>query len=148
MRYGLGKQSWSPFTLEPVEFARLNFDFHPKAIRKWLKDLDFTIERTLTLSHFRLGFFKRVIPTGILVSMDSLLQWTGTLWQFSPSVFMRASKVRNPHGMETRPGMNNPMMIFKCPDCGYTGLSDEGTYFECLNCHKKWEFKDGIYDFR
>ena len=90
VRYLLGKQKWSPFTLEPVEFAALNFDFHPKAIQKWLKDLEFTIERTLTVSHFRVGFIKRVIPTSILVSLDSLFQWTGALWQLSPSVFLRA----------------------------------------------------------
>jgi ubiquinone/menaquinone biosynthesis C-methylase UbiE len=148
VRYLLGKQKWSPFTLEPVEFARLNFDFHPKAIRKWLRELEFTIERTLTLSYFRVGLLKRFVPTNILVSLDSLLQWTGALWQLSPSVFMRASKIRNPHGVETRPTMINPMMVFKCPDCGYTGLADHGTHLECLNCRKKWEFKDGIYDFR
>jgi ubiquinone/menaquinone biosynthesis C-methylase UbiE len=148
VRYLLGKQKWSPFTLEPVEFATLNYDFHPKAIRKWLKDLEFTIERTLTLSHFRVGFIKRVVPTNLLVSLDSLFQWTGALWQLSPSVFMKASKIRNPHGFETRPAMANPMMVFKCPDCGYTGLADKGMYLECLNCRKKWEFRDGIYDFR
>src|SRR5215211_4512678 len=53
LRYLLGKQKWSPFTLEPVEFVELNFDFHPKAIRTWLEALGFTIEKTLTLSHFR-----------------------------------------------------------------------------------------------
>jgi ubiquinone/menaquinone biosynthesis C-methylase UbiE len=148
VRYLLGKQKWSPFTLEPVEFAALNFDFHPKVIQKWLKDLEFTIERTLTVSHFRVGFIKRVIPTSILVSLDSLFQWTGALWQLSPSVFLRACKIRNPHGVETRPAMISPMMVFKCPDCGYTGLADEGTHLQCLNCRKKWEFKNGIYDFR
>jgi ubiquinone/menaquinone biosynthesis C-methylase UbiE len=30
LRYLLGKQTWSPFTLEPVEFVELNFDFIPK----------------------------------------------------------------------------------------------------------------------
>jgi hypothetical protein len=40
------------------------------------------------------------------------------------------------------------MMVFKCPDCGYYGLADEKTYLECTNCWKKWEVKDGIYDFR
>lgn len=148
VRYLMGKQKWSPFTLEPVEFVKLNFDFHPKAIRKWLKELEFTVERTLTLSHFRVGFLKRFVPTNILVSLDSLFQWTGAWWQLSPSVFMRASKMRNPHGVETRPTMINPMMVFKCPDCGYTGLADHETHLECLNCRKKWEFKDGIYDFR
>jgi ubiquinone/menaquinone biosynthesis C-methylase UbiE len=148
VRYLLGRQKWSPFTLEPVEFATLNFDFHPKAIRKWLRDLELTIERTLTLSHFRVGFLKRVVPTSILVSLDSLLQWTGAWWQLSPSVFVRARKIRNPHGVETRPSMISPMMVFKCPDCGYTGLKDEGTHLKCLNCRKKWEIRDGIYDFR
>jgi ubiquinone/menaquinone biosynthesis C-methylase UbiE/DNA-directed RNA polymerase subunit RPC12/RpoP len=149
LRYLLGRQTWSPFSLDPVEFATLNFDFHPKAVRKWLKDLGFTIEKTLTLSHFRVGFLKRILPTTFLVSLDSLFQWTGALWQLTPSVFVRACKtVRNPHGVETRPAFANPMMVFKCPDCGYYGLANEKTYLRCLNCSKKWEVKDGIYDFR
>src|SRR5574338_313102 len=109
-RYLLGRQKWSPFSLEPVEFAALNFDFHPKAIRQWLKGLGFKIEKTLTLSHFRVGFIKRVVPTSILVSLDSLFQWTGAWWQLTPSVFLRACKGPNPHGVETRPAMANPMM--------------------------------------
>jgi ubiquinone/menaquinone biosynthesis C-methylase UbiE len=149
LRYLTGRQKWSPFTLEPVEFVRLNFDFHPKAIRHWLKELGFTIERTLTLSHFRIGFLKRRVPTYLLVWLDSLFQWTGAFWQLSPSVFLRACKTaRNPHGVETRPSMANPMMVFKCPDCGYYGLTDEKTHLQCTNCWKKWEIKDGIYDFR
>ena len=148
-RYLLGRQKWSPFTLEPVEFVKLNFDFHPKAVRKWLRDLGFTVEKTLALSHFRVGFLKRRVPTGILVSLDSLFQWTGMLWQLTPSVFMRARKTaKNPHGVETRPAFANPMQVFKCPDCGYYGLEDRKTYLECLDCGKRWEIKDGIYDFR
>ena len=149
LRYLSGRQKWSPFTMEPVEFVTLNYDFHPRAVRKWLQGLGFNIERTLTLSHFRAGFLKRVVPTNILVSLDSLFQWTGALWQLSPSVFMKASKsIKSPHGVETRPSFANPMQVFKCPDCGYYGLSDEKTYIACLNCRKKWEIRDGIYDFR
>ena len=149
IRYLAGRQKWNPFSLTPVEFVKLNYDFHPRAVRSWLKSLGFSIERTLTVSHFRVGWLKRRIPINILVALDSLFQWTGTLWQFTPSVFLRASKsARNPHGVETRPSLANPMMVFKCPDCGYYGLADEGTYLECLNCKKKWEVKDGIYDFR
>ncbi len=29
LRFALGRQKWNPFTREPVEFADLNFDFHP-----------------------------------------------------------------------------------------------------------------------
>lgn len=149
LRYLLGRQKWSPFDFQPVEFVKLNFDFHPKAVRNWLGDLGFTIEKTLTLSHFRVGFLKRFVPTSILVAMDSLFQWSGAFWQLTPSVFVRARKtIQNPHGVETRPAFANPMMVFKCPDCGYYGLTDEKTHLECRSCAKKWAVKDGIYDFR
>jgi ubiquinone/menaquinone biosynthesis C-methylase UbiE len=149
LRYLVGKQKWDPFTLEPVEFATLNYDFHPKAIRNWLKGFGFSVERTLALSHFRVGILKRIVPTGVLVFLDSLLQWTGVVWQLTPSIFVRAVKTAlNPHGIETRPAMANAMMFFKCPDCGYYRLDAQSTYLECMNCEKKWEIKDGIYDFR
>src|SRR5512134_2951389 len=90
VRYILGRQTWSPFTLEPVEFVKLNFDFHPKAIRDWLRDLGFSIERTLTVSHFRVGWMKRLIPPRLLAALDGLFQPTGAWFQLTPSVFVKA----------------------------------------------------------
>ncbi|HEY5728914.1 MAG TPA: class I SAM-dependent methyltransferase [Anaerolineales bacterium] len=145
-RYLLGRQTWSPFTLEPVEFVKLNFDFHPKAVRTWLEELGFSIERTLTLSHFRVGFLKRFVPTGVLVFFDSIFQWTGALWQYTPSVFVKAI----PESGEQR-SVEFPVSvtsILKCPDCGQSPMIDKNAYLECASCKKKWEFKDGIYDFR
>jgi len=146
LRYWLGKQKWSPFTLEPVEFVELNFDFHPKAVRNWLKELGFSIERTLTLSHFRVGFLKRIIPTGILVFFDSIFQWTGALWQYTPSVFVKA--VGGNQDAESLKRELSVLEFFKCPDCGHSPLVDKSDHLECSSCKKKWEFKDGIYDFR
>jgi ubiquinone/menaquinone biosynthesis C-methylase UbiE len=146
VRYLLGRQKWSPFTLEPVEFAELNFDFHPKAVRNWLKDVGFAIEKTLTLSHFRMGFLKRIVPTSILVFLDSLFQWTGAWWQFTPSVFVKAKLGNRESGIVEIPA--NPVAFFKCPDCGRSPLSDKKDYLECTNCRKKWGVKDGIFDFR
>lgn len=146
-RYLLGKQDWSPFTLDAVEFAKLNFDFHPRAIRNWLEGLGFRIEKTLTLSYFRVGFLKRVVPTGILVFIDSLLQWTGALWQVTPSVFLRAKAIGI--GQEgIRLHNESILSYFKCPDCDHSPLTEGLGYLECTNCKKKWEIKDGIYDFR
>lgn len=144
LRYLLGRQKWSPFTLEPVEFVKLNFDFHPKAIRNWLERLGFSIETTLTLSYFRVGLLKRIVPTSILVFFDSLFQWTGAWWQLSPSVFVRAVRLDGipPHGQDTI------LSYFKCPDCGHSPLVDKTEYLECPSCGKKWGVKDGIYDFR
>ena len=144
LRYLLGRQTWSPFTLEPVEFVKLNFDFHPKAVRGWLENLDLRIERTLTLSHVRVGLLKRIVPTGILVFLDSLFQWTGAWWQLSPSVFVRA--VRR-DGIPLH-GQDNILSYFKCPDCESSPLVDKTDFLECSNCGKKWGVRDGIYDFR
>jgi ubiquinone/menaquinone biosynthesis C-methylase UbiE len=144
-RYLLGRQQWSPFTLEPVEFVELNFDFHPKAVQNWLKELEFSVDRILTLSHFRVGFLKRIVPTGILVFFDSLLQWTGAWWQLTPSVFVKAAVMRD---NISHYGQDGIVSWFKCPDCGHSPLTDRRDYLECSSCRKKWEVKDGIYDFR
>ena len=146
LRYVLGKQTWSPFTLEPVEFVELNFDFHPKAVFNWLKELGFSIEKVLTLSHFRVGFLKRIVPTGILVFFDSIFQWTGALWQVTPSVFVKAVGGNRSAGNMKRE--LSVLEFFKCPDCGHSPLADKSDHLECSSCKKKWEFKDGIYDFR
>jgi SAM-dependent methyltransferase len=146
LRYLLGMQTWSPFTLEPVEFVKLNFDFHPKAIRQWLGGLGFTIERTLALSHFRVGLLKRLLPTEILVFLDSILQWTGAWFQVTPSVFVKAIIVGrdgSPHYVQ-----DTILSFFKCPDCGHHPLEDKKIYLACSNCGIRWEVKDGIYDFR
>lgn len=142
LRYWIGKQKWSPFSLEPVEFVELNFDFHPAAIRKWLKGLGFNIEKTLTVSHFRAGFLKRIVPTSVLVFFDSIFQWTGALFQLTPSVFVRAVGSGQLSVVSAAP------KFFKCPECGNANLVEKTDYLECPNCKSKWEFKDGIYDFR
>jgi ubiquinone/menaquinone biosynthesis C-methylase UbiE len=145
LRYWVGGQSWSPFTLEPVEFAKLNFDFHPKAIRNWLRDLGFSVEKTLTVSHFRLGIFKRFVPANLLAALDGLFQPTGALFQFTPSVFIKAKANGDREQIETP---HNMIELFKCPDCGSRDLQDKKDHLTCSNCNARWAVHDGIYDFR
>jgi len=144
LRYWLGKQDWSPFTPEPVEFVELNFDFHPNTVRTWLGEIGFHIDQTLTVSHFRMGLLKRLIPTSILVTLDSLAQWTGPLWQLTPSVFVRASLDEERSGAV--PG--EVLQWFKCPECGSSPLEDHADHLQCPSCSNRWAFREGIYDFR
>ncbi len=146
LRYWLGKQAWSPFTIEPIEFAALNFDFHPKSVMGWLQEVGFRVEKELAVSHFRVGFLKRLLPVGLLVTMDSALQWTGAFWQLTPSVFVRAEAEG-----EGRRRLNVPQRAdeyFKCPECGSAPLEVEGRNLVCPNCRRQWTVQDGIYDFR
>jgi ubiquinone/menaquinone biosynthesis C-methylase UbiE len=141
LRYLTGQQKWSPFTPEQVEFTRLNFDFHPKTVRAWLKEYGFSIERQLTVSHFRIGILKRTIPLKLLVWADSQASLTGGLWQLSPSVFVRTKAASdNPHAAERS--------FFRCPACGYYPLEDTPPQLVCTSCGKAWLVENGIYDFR
>jgi len=145
LRYWLGKQDWNPFTLEPVEFVQLNFDFHPQAIRNWLGELGFSIEKILTVSHFRLGLLKRLVPAKILAALDGLFQLTSAFWQFTPSVFLKA-KVKDDSQYIEIP--LKVIALFKCPDCGGGRLQDKREHLLCPTCQVRWPVTDGIYDFR
>lgn len=140
-RYLLGRQSWNPFTPEPVEFVDLNFDFHPRTIRRWLEAKDFAVQRQLTVSHYRIDLLKRLVPTGLLVAMDSFAQLTGDLWQLSPSVFVRSRAVDG--GPAAPAGV-----FFRCPECGSTTLDERTDALICRGCRRSYPIHDGIYDFK
>ena len=141
LRYLLGKQEWNPFALESVEFAGLNFDFHPKAVGKWLIDAGFSTEKILTVSHFRLGLLKRLLPIGFLVWLDSFAQWTGSLWQLTPSVFTRNRAVGKTAIAKTGE-------FFKCPECSHAPLREKKNLLICPECNRRYPLREGIYDFR
>jgi ubiquinone/menaquinone biosynthesis C-methylase UbiE len=147
LRYWLGRQPWSPFSPEPVEFAPLNFDFHPTTVRRWLQEAGFRVERLRTVSHFRLAMLKRTLPTRLLVGMDALLQPTGDWFQLTPSVFVRASA--SPGGPAAPAGA-----FFRCPECGQT--LDHHPYEQpvpqdgltCPDCGRHWAVEEGIFVFK
>ncbi len=87
VRYALKQQDWNPHDLAPLEFVELNFDFHPEYIRREVRAAGFKVERRLPVSFFRLGALKNALPAGLLVTLDSLLQYTGVL--YTPSIFMK-----------------------------------------------------------
>lgn len=146
LRYALRRQEWTPFSPDPVEFAPLNFDFHPRAVRGWLADCGLKIEKTLTVSHFRIGLFKQIVPASILAGLDSIIQWTGMLWQLTPSVFIRARRLSGVSAAST--SADDLAACFKCPDCGHAPLTVARERIACAVCKRAWRISDGIYDFR
>ncbi len=141
LRYILRQQTWNPFTLDAVEFAALNFDFHPKAIRQWLTETGFSIGKTLTVSHLRIGLLKRLVPPTLLAALDGLLQPTGALVQLTPSVFVGA--VTSGQGSQAAVGA-----FFKCPACAHSPLKEHPDHLTCSSCGRNYAFQDGIYDFK
>lgn len=145
LRRILGQQSWNPFSLEPVEFAPLNFDFHPKAVHAWLKECGFEIEAIRTVSHFRIDLLKRLVPARLLAALDTLFQPSGALWQLTPSVFVGCRR----SGALVRPTPpEDPAAWFRCVACGRAPLTFDGHTLLCSACGQTYPFEDGIYDFR
>ena len=141
LRYLARRQDWSPFDREPVEFVKLNFDFHPAWMREQLSEVGLQVQQLRTVSHFRIDVLKRVVPTGLLVALDRLFQPTGALWQLTPSVIARCAAV-------TGKSASPPGAFFRCTVCGSTMLVDEGDVLTCVDCGARFAVRDGIYDFK
>jgi ubiquinone/menaquinone biosynthesis C-methylase UbiE len=141
LRYLARRQEWSPFDHQPVEFAELNFDFHPAWVRERLAEAGLRVRRQRTVSHFRVGLLKRALPTGLLVALDRLLQPTGGLVELAPSVFVRceahAEKTPAPEGA-----------FFRCTVCSSTELAGAGQALSCADCGARFAVREGVYDFK
>jgi ubiquinone/menaquinone biosynthesis C-methylase UbiE len=143
LRFWLGRQAWSPFDLEPVEFVKLNFDFHPDWIKARVDEAGFRSEQMLTTSHFRFAPLKRIAPTSWLVALDSVLQRTGKWAQWTPSVFLRSRRATI--GPAAPPGA-----FFACPACRTPLGEPRDGLLLCANpaCDRRWRVEDGLYDFK
>lgn len=139
LRYAIGQQDWNPYSPDPIEFVKLNFDFHPRFIEQHLQALGFETQQKLAVSYFRLGLLKQTVPPAILASLDRALQGSGLL--YSPSVFTRNLV----SGM--RP-VKLPAQVFKCPNCHSTDLQEQGEVVYCAGCENRYSKAGGIYDFR
>jgi ubiquinone/menaquinone biosynthesis C-methylase UbiE len=93
MRYALRRQPWSPFRREPLEFTRLNYDFHPAWMEAQLREAGFAIERRLAVSQFRISRLKKLLPASFLARLDSALQGPTAPLGLTPSLFIKARLV-------------------------------------------------------
>lgn len=140
VRWLLRRQSWSPFDLQPIEFAALHFDFHPAWVRQRLYEAGFAVERTHSVSHFRLPLLKRFLPPAWLAALDGLLQPSGAWLQFTPSLFLRARALKPPAAPSEA--------FFICPACHHPDLFIAPEHLFCPHCSSRWSMADGIYDLR
>jgi SAM-dependent methyltransferase len=141
IRYLLRRQP-SPFSREPWEFVKLNFDFHPAYMADQLKLAGLEIHRQRAASLFRVGFLKRTVPTGLLAGLDGWLQAPLGGLKPAPSVFLETT-VAKPAGPA-------PVTPWRCPQChsAITEQAAPGDPLACPGCGARWRTDQGIYDFK
>lgn len=139
-RWAIGKQDWNPFDRDQIEFAELNFNFHPKTVRELLKETDFTLQKQLAVSFFRAAWLKQRVPHDRLVAWDRALQASGACVQLTPSVFTRSIA-------SGKSGVPEANAFFRCPICEHP-LPEVKESHHCPGCGHTWEYRDGIYEFR
>jgi len=138
-RYLARRQAWSPFQQEPVEFAELNFDFHPQYMRQALAQAGLEFQEWRALSLLRLAGLKRRVSAERLAAVDWALQPLTSLYPLTPSVFV-ASRAQKPAGPPS------PYLL-ACPECrGPLEQADE--WATCSACHLRWPVSEGVMDFK
>ncbi len=142
LRYALGRQSWSPFDLEPYPFVPLNYDFHPQWVEDRLQEVGLRVEAARAVSHFRIPWLKHHISPRLLARLDALLQRPGARLKVSPSVFLRARPAA-----PSSWGSPSPL-AFRCPTCGHEPLPLVPRDISCPACGHVWPYQDGLYLFK
>jgi ubiquinone/menaquinone biosynthesis C-methylase UbiE len=149
-RWWLRRQDWSPLDREPVEFVKLNFDFHPQWMNEQLETAGLSIERQLAVSHFRMPWFKRLASAQTLAKMDSILFGVGGHYPVAPSVFVKTRPVTSAASVEPDPSLGEIADLFACPVCsGDRALAwEHDDLLVCQACGTRYAKREGIWDFK
>jgi SAM-dependent methyltransferase len=153
LRYILRLQHWSPFSVDPIEFVRLNFNFHPRWVAAELQGAGFQTVSSLAVSHFRQPILKRLISPRYLARLDGWLQRPGAALKLAPSVFVRAAYTGANSAIDCTsaspaPDAGSRPGLFRCPACGAYPLREGPDRLQCGACSAAWAVDDGIYDFK
>lgn len=140
LRHLLRLNNWNPYTLDPIEFVELNYNFHPQYMNRELAEYSFRLRRTAPVSWFRLGMLKRTLPAALITRLDAALQRTG--WTLSPSIFLDSVATA---GSPLISG-DDPLAFLRCPESG-ASLRRKGDEL-VSETGIRWAQRQGVFDFR
>lgn len=121
--------------------------YRPKYVYQLLKRHGFEINKKTGASFFRQKFFKKNVPSSILLFLDNLLQKL-PIAELAPSIFLELSKKQT---ITNNVIPINIDEILACPKCNHDIIIDhENNTITCSNneCHENFPIINGIYDLR
>jgi SAM-dependent methyltransferase len=145
----LKKSKMSPFSLEPKKRGGdLFYNFHPKYIKDLIQNSEFRIQKLVSTSNLRHGFFKKTLGTKVMLLADKIFQPVFNLLKFGPSIFVFAERNQKGHGDSLITQYQNISDLFICPKCQSDDFMILKHEIRCKKCEKIYPVVDGIYDFR
>jgi ubiquinone/menaquinone biosynthesis C-methylase UbiE len=149
LRWTAGRQVWSPFAPEPVEFVELNFDFHPAWMRERFREAGFTVRQQYAVSHFRVPLFKQRLTADRLAQLDSWLFAPGGAYPVAPSIFVRAMAPAAGKRALVGSSPGDVAGLLRCPHCGTEPLArvDEDLV-RCSQCELRYQRRDRVWDMK
>ena len=148
-RWLLRQQTWSPFSLTPLEFVALNFDFHPRWMSAQLTNAGLLCKQQFAVSHFRLPLLKQRIGAGRLAQLDSYLFRPGGHYPLAPSVFVQAAS-RKERSLKVLDAQSASIAeLFCCPRCRAEAFQlVKAEQLLCTSCNATFAKQAGIWDFK
>lgn len=129
----------NPYALDPYEFVKLNFDYHPAYICQELERVGFQIRAERAVSTFRIGALKRLVPTSLLVSMDAALQSVTAPLKIAPSILYKTESAK--------PGDPRPNeVLWRCVKCHGETVTLFGSTLRCETCSAEFLQTEGIWE--
>ena len=89
------KGKFKYFRLDSVSVATKSVTFlnhHPKKVEDILDSVGFRVEKKLSVSNLRSPFFKKIIPSKVLLFKENIMQSIVAPINFGPSIFYKLSK--------------------------------------------------------
>lgn len=148
-RWLLGKQKWSPFAPEPVEFVKLNFDFHPRWMTEQMDAAGLQLERQFALSHFRLPLLKKRIPAARMVGLEAPFFDLAGRFPVAPSVFVQVKAPAGGSAQGRSVLAGDVPSLLRCPHCAATPLEWDGEeQVVCSGCSRRYQRQGSIWDMK
>jgi ubiquinone/menaquinone biosynthesis C-methylase UbiE/ribosomal protein S27E len=163
LRFFIGKMDISPFNKIPSQVGETIKNYHPSYIYDQLFSRGIDIEKSISVSNFRLGLLKKVAGTKVLSLLENLYQRFLPSISLGPSIFIKGikdnSKSNHKDSTTVRQStltkkvtyinrLSDFIDIIICPGCGNGDFRIGKEKIECSSCGRVFSIKKGIIDFR
>jgi len=148
LRFLIGKMDASPFNLVPSQIGETILNFHPKYIISFLKDRNFTVEKLISVSNFRLNLLKKITGIKTLIFFERIYQRFFSFALLGPSILLNSILNEDKDADIKKSKYLTLEDILICASCKKDTLLFNKNKIECKNCGKTFIKEYGIYNFK